>query len=770
MTRKTYTSFRQKELDWGLNLENSPNEIENKQALKCLNFNFEWNKLISSYWKDVLINKGAWNVQGMTVDGWNVYYIQNGNLYKDWIALFLWNSYNVTFSAINWIPFTISIDWVTKWYKAWPFWTENDALTDLLSSLQSDFPTYTISRTGSVFSFSKGGAAISIFNPNNEREIRVSDWNSAAEVIVTIDGVTRSWNGATYATADAFINYLETQYSDSVYYKQKLSVGSWMRIVRKDWAPMTITTSSVDKYTYRFNARTDYLYANTWSWFAYWASTNVTIWWLTTNVVWNNMNVLEGKTVIDSLSLPSGFTFTKSNLLNNIWVTHYVDFYKNDYTAVTTTFFNTYNVPNNNDTQCLSLNTTNLKATISVNDNRYVTYSIVNNGISLSANDLFNITVSSYWILVVWSFIRSWVTFIDWSGAVTQISNATIWQPSVWTIYQWRIVLGWYYKDWKPTDAIVYSKVATPSTPADLLVFNAYPAWAQYVSWGNKWIVTWFIVNEDWLYVFKDNEIYKHTWEKDSWTVFQFVFSKLSSNGALSQSTIAEVWQEIFFYDGINKAIRRLSYEQNLTTLRDTRVSSEVDSFFENIPILQNQLMSVSFKYPNLSVYIPKNDWPNYILTPWIETKKPTVELIYNVDNKSWAERNEYFWEYALFSHKWIVCWDWIYIYDDYVWSWTKNAEWQSKHFDFWDANDYKRMGEVEVYSVRDEGTSLFLDVYIWGTLEESREITSDRFRADLFYEGQFIKIWLRKTGVWKVEINEINIKYKPIMAYNEYN
>jgi hypothetical protein len=58
--RKTYTSFIQKELDWGLNLENSPNEIDNKQALKCLNFNFEWNKLISAYWKDELINKWAW--------------------------------------------------------------------------------------------------------------------------------------------------------------------------------------------------------------------------------------------------------------------------------------------------------------------------------------------------------------------------------------------------------------------------------------------------------------------------------------------------------------------------------------------------------------------------------------------------------------------------------------------------------------------------------------------------------------------------------------
>jgi hypothetical protein len=76
----------------------------------------------------------------------------------------------------------------------------------------------------------------------------------------------------------------------------------------------------------------------------------------------------------------------------------------------------------------------------------------------------------------------------------------------------------------------------------------------------------------------------------------------------------------------------------------------------------------------------------------------------------------------------------------------------------------------VEIYSIRDETTELFLDVYVWGTLEESREITSDRFRADLFYEGQTVKIGLRKTWTWKVEINEMNIKYKPIMAYNEYN
>jgi len=50
MTRRTFNSFPLKELNWWMNTRDYPSEIEDKQFVSLVNWNFKWNKLVSSKW------------------------------------------------------------------------------------------------------------------------------------------------------------------------------------------------------------------------------------------------------------------------------------------------------------------------------------------------------------------------------------------------------------------------------------------------------------------------------------------------------------------------------------------------------------------------------------------------------------------------------------------------------------------------------------------------------------------------------------------------
>jgi len=54
----------------------------------------------------------------------------------------------------------------------------------------------------------------------------------------------------------------------------------------------------------------------------------------------------------------------------------------------------------------------------------------------------------------------------------------------------------------------------------------------------------------------------------------------------------------MFYLDWKNRAVRRLGYEQNLTTLRDVAISKEIAEEFKSLP--ESQPMATShFIYPN---------------------------------------------------------------------------------------------------------------------------------------------------------------------------
>lgn len=773
MSRK-YKSFRQKELDWGINLYSSPNEIDNKQAVLATNFNASWNKLIASKWKTTSLNVWTWFTQGFTVDWPDKYHIQTSNVYKNWTSLFLSNSYSVTFSSVNWNVFTFWLDGIIKWYKFWTFWTEEEALTNLLSTLQTDFPTYTISRALNVFTISKWWADLVINKPENQRKITVSNWWVSSEISVTVDWTIVSWLWTTYATADAFITYLENQLSDITYFKKK----DWgvLHLVRKDGNIPVIASSSVDKYTYRFNARTDYLYWYQWGW-GYWNRTEINFWWEIFTITWNWSNILEGSQVINWINLSASYNKAKYTS-TNLGSISYMDFNKTNYISVSPlSFLNYYNnVWMPADGQQMSYTTTNIKATITVSSANIVIFNWVNTWLWLNNNELYNITVSQFWLLLVWYKLLSWVKLIYWDWTVNTISNAAVWTPTVGTIYQGKIILWWYIKDWVKTDSIVFSVTAGATTPWNLLIFTGYNAWVQLVSNGNKWWITGFKTSENWLYVFKENEIYYTNSENNNLTtVFNFIFNKITNNWALNQASITNVEQDIIYFDWVNKKTRRLSYEQNMTTLRDTSISEEITDILDEVQIPGGDLIHSYFKFPNYVFNYTKSNSPE-INVWWVyPLRLPNYQLVYNVDKKSWFERTEFdnVSTYPLFADKWFVATIWTYIYEDFVW-FSSSWAFLSKQYDMWDSIWYKRYTEFEIYWKKEVVVTLYVDVYEDWALYDTFTIDSNyweefRNRFDFFTEGKHFQFWLRYTGAWDLEVNEFAVAFKPIEAFDSF-
>lgn len=359
-------------------------------------------------------------------------------------------------------------------------------------------------------------------------------------------------------------------------------------------------------------------------------------------------------------------------------------------------------------------------------------------------------------------------------------------------IYKTKSVWGWAY-----ADQIVFSKSASASIPENIIDFSAYDAWVQSVWWQNQWEFSWFAVWENGLYVFKKTSVWYSNSENDTWwdaasTSFNFIFNKITSYWAENQFSIELVKQDILYYDGVTKAVRRIGYEQNLTTLRDVDISDEIEWLISALPSNQSWA-TTSFLYPNFKLFLRSDlywSWSNDIC------------LVYNVDRKSWAVE----------SNKLSVLSDWGFIVnpfstviyeDDSTYSLDElPKEWSflSKEYDLWDWIDYKRYWELEIMGKISDNINLFVDIYIDDNLVRSKEISwtdivystfgtntvgntvlwtwwedinnlsQFRKRYDLYNDGRYIKFWLRYEWSWYCEISNINFKYKPLNSYIIYN
>lgn len=359
-------------------------------------------------------------------------------------------------------------------------------------------------------------------------------------------------------------------------------------------------------------------------------------------------------------------------------------------------------------------------------------------------------------------------------------SVAGIGFPRYNVVYNGKWILGGY-----DNDNIYFSQTAGPTNPTDIFDFASYSAGSQSVGGNSTWRITGFSIWENWLYVFKYDEVLYSNTEKDSGSDFNFVFNPVSTTWTLNQNLITPVQQDIFYFDSKNNAVRRLSYEHNLTTLRDTAISDEITPLLERLTESQYNATG-SYLYPNYKLFLRSN---------FAGTDYNEITLVYNVDNKSWwtetgkacfVSHNGYLWS----TFEWKIWKD-----DQLPWKkWVRI----SKQWDFWDWIDNKRYWELEIKGRMESTLTLYVDIYVNWLLEETRTInvseqvsstfgtitlwtgvlwsptTSNqmvdfRERFDLWLEGQYIEIWLRYEWLGNVEVSEDNIQWKLIKWYKLY-
>lgn len=160
------------------------------------------------------------------------------------------NIYVLSVPDPDWEIFSIGIDWMTRTFYIWPFWSTALAYADLETEL-SDWlwSEYIVEYdTGTNFNLSRvDGQSISQTIPNLTRLITLNDWNTHTKLDIIIDGTTISIDWDTYATSVLALDYVVTQI-DSNYYAYRDS--NTIIIARVDWAIPVITETTYNRYTY----------------------------------------------------------------------------------------------------------------------------------------------------------------------------------------------------------------------------------------------------------------------------------------------------------------------------------------------------------------------------------------------------------------------------------------------------------------------------------------------------------------------------------------
>ena len=843
MTKKRFRTFPLDDLTWGLNLRDYPSEIEDKQMLQIDNFNFEWNKLVSSKWIDRIYNSTFDNlIQGITTDWDDVWHIEWGNLYKNWDAEYLSNAYRINVTWINNDWFDIEIDWYRYIFDK-SVLDDSTAMNLFVSDLQTLlWSEYDISADW-AFQYvninKTDGSPINFTKPNLIKTIDIDTWWYWSWIDITIDWVNIKANHEDYNSISELYDYIVSQLPVWVYTYD----NTWLiRLYRNDLEVPVITYNNVTHYSYTVRAPD---FDNP-SWYNVWwtppTTRDVNTYYVQITLDWTDYkytypNWIEWNTYSFNTTIPyrwnvahysndSVWTIPFGNFYDYInwwWIDYqivspaaYYDFWslsineytfafrRNDWAQVSydaervLVIDENLNLRDYSPTSNMFI-TSSYTVNVTVSDWADITWTTTNIWLWLISDDLYDITVSNIWTLIVSKRGFSPV-FIDLDGNVYEISAQDVWQPTVGTIYQWKIILWWY--EWR--DTIFFSKSWTPdiviqSDPVqdgDWLNFWTYSAWSQSISGGNKWTITWFKVGENWLYVFKEEEIWYTNSDYDSGPdaatpTYNFIFQKITSNWAINQASIADVWQDIFYFDYKNRAVRRLSYEQNLTTLRDVNVSDEIKSVFDEMPdkVYPNStLISTSFTYPYYDIHIFTDSSEIFELVwnnEW-RYKIPNKTLSYNVDNKSWVVRTDKDNLGVLHAFKWVFATIDGDIYKDHIWNTLEEGVALSKEYTFKDDVDWKFYGEIElVWDIEPEEweeKTLTLEVLVdWETIElenslspniitfTKSELTRLKNRLELYDAWQTFQFRLKHSWTWKVVISDIYIKWRPDLAQEEY-
>jgi len=815
MTRNKhgFKDFRLEDLTGWINTRDYASEIEDKQSLSLINYNFKWNKLVSSKWVDNVYT-GSSLIQWFTTDGDDKWHIESTNLYKNGSIAQLSTVYNLYIENINWDLFDISIDWNDYvWDKTLA--SETLAYDDFVADLQAMlWGGYTVvkdvSETWIVIS-KWSWEIVSITNPSVIKKIHIPSWQMIESWFVA-DGINitvwwtniKRWYDQSSSIA-SLTTYIWTQLPwYTVTYE-----GEYIVLYKDDLSSFTFSSSDVTSRRYWINAISgpssteEYQYKNTITLNSHTYTYNYPLWAIDYKaffdyvVNWGTYNISNEyytmakcyETLKNSWDFVSSATFTDQwdNSQTRNWGLRGKE--REELTISNSIYYRdwewTYKVTSTNNWLTLTLTNTWVTSAVIISDyTNSPTWTAVNNWLWLISNEFYDITVSSLWTLIT---SRSWLApiFIELDGTVTIISSWAVWEPTVWTIYNWKIILGWY----ADSDNIIFSQTEDPVAAGnEMLNFAAYSAWGQSVSGWNKGTVKWFIVGENWLYVLKENEIWYTNSEKDTWTSFNFTFKKITSNWTANQSSTSEVDQETFYFDYINRAVRRLWYEQNLTTLRDVAISREIEDLFLSIPDGDEWGRSVttSYAYPLYKIEFALEWATQYTVGDW-NYRIPNTTAIYNVENKSWATENNKLALMPIHSYKGFFATYDGSIYQDDVWNTLSDWYHLSKEYVFIDDVDYKRIGEIEivwdlmwVWWIKNLEIEVLIDwenVDIWEEEFPFKRIISAedwetvRFREkiDLYDDGRIFQFSLKHNWVWRVEINDVNARVKPLKISQYY-
>lgn len=822
MSKENFKDFIIEDLTWWINITDYPTEIKDNQSVECSNWNFDWSKLISDKWIEEV--EDLWElVQWMTLNNKELWTLADDILYKDWVEItskswarlwVKWLTYYyrndikdpnwTTITKTNetqayfpeWIDYTITVNWV-DYLVTWA--SKDDLYQNLKTQLELDWFTCIIS---GWYIYITSDSAITVVIPNYTQKViflqdiitNSSPWieekrvkwfffiiNNIRHFWYTTLRLWELWNNVT--KFDEFIrnNFYNKLVSLLPWYTFKKTTlnkdDEWHLIVAWDiaWAYSAIILPINMDFQSSMNwlpSQEQVLLIQLSSYDdAYVANPNITLtkWWVTVNLNLQSQWLDTMTKFIDWLKLNWYWKTFQADGAYYISPSDTYPYYCiviqwDNYEPVTVGWY--YNI---NYWYFLNApySILNYKA-FTISDNSF-DYKALNNSVSwlwivdITIGNMGNLIVDKKW----------WWAFYYWEDLISELDEASVWEPTCGTIYNWKIIL-WGYPN---NDNIVFSQTSSPREPFNLLNFTDYSAWGQSISGWDRWEVRGFSVWENGLYVFKDNSVWYSNTEKDSssaWA-FNFIFNKITSNWALSQRVITNVQQDIFYLDWENKAIRRLSYEQNMNTLRDNSISDDIRWLISSLPEEQ-PLATASFHYPNYILSL--TDWTSSEVTypDWNIYHLNNKHFIYNVDKKSWATKT---WINDLIvSDKWYLALNDWKVYKVDVWNTLEDWTFISKKYVITNDSRYKRLWHVDiVWRITPdnlETKTITVKVIVDWVVVETRNISSTTNvydfteRIDMYNDWQYVQFEITHSWEWKAELIDIYISYKPINWYNK--
>lgn len=408
--------------------------------------------------------------------------------------------------------------------------------------------------------------------------------------------------------------------------------------------------------------------------------------------------------------------------------------------------------------------------------------------------------------------MRDFVLVLDWTdrpfyynkttSSFAQVPDSFPSWSKVWAYYKGQLYIA-------VGDQLHIGRPFDETDITDVFTFTGALTGVQIVGTSRR-PITAIAPWETWLYVFTENETYRgldiqQTDLRDNdWNITSVIASipldQISNNWTRSKFSIQNVEQEILFYDDITQLHRRVSYEKDLTTLRDVAIWKEVETFTTLYPRSLNDGKVIStYKYPLYKTYFSE-DWR------WVNDRN--IALCYNVDTKSWFIQNDKTVRAGggrFFSS---ILTTWV-IFEESVEIWEETTpliEWEflSKEYDQGDAIDNKRYVEMEFGYRISRLMTAEVDIIVWGELITTRafnnslawtsswgwlwsetlwkwtlwqggsnqplwlQLARERERIPLYNPWDAIQFRLRYSWIGYFELFEANINYKFIKAFRQ--